>query len=54
MTEKQKFSRIQISEYTLIRLAQLPFNMGAKDFEECVNNLLNRYSEKINEEMIDD
>jgi len=49
MTGKQKFSTIQVSEYTLIRLAQLPFNMGAADFEQCVNNLLERYSDSISE-----
>ena len=48
MTEEQ-LSKIELSEYTLIKLAQLPFNECSKTFEACVSNLLRHYEALLNE-----
>ena len=43
---KKRMCEIKLKDHTLMLLARLPFNEECFTFEECINNLLERYGKK--------
>ena len=45
LDEREEKTDIKLGEYTLIQIAQLPFNLSIKNFEEGIMNMVRDFKD---------